>query len=59
VTVARVKGPRNLDRVRSAISAFANEDFGESTVDRVRLKKSVLKPEGPEYTTVAEVPLSA
>ena len=58
VTVARVKGPRNLDRVRSAISAFANEDFGESTVDRVRLKKSVLKPEGPEYTTVAEVPLS-
>ena len=58
VTVARVKGPRNLDRVRAAIAAFASEEFGGATVDRIRLKRSVLKPEGPEYTTVAEVPLT-
>jgi len=57
VTVARVKGGGNLDRVRAAIDAFANEEFGESHVDRIRLKRSVLRPEGPEYTTVAEVPL--
>lgn len=58
VTVARVKGGRNLDRVRAAIDGFANEDFGGATVDRIRLKRSVLRPEGPEYTTVAEIWLS-
>ena len=57
VTVARVKGPRNLERVRAAIDAFANEEFGTSIVDRIRLRRSVLRPEGPEYTTVAEAPL--
>lgn len=57
VTVARVKGGRNLDRVRAAVDAFAGETFGESLVDRIRLKRSVLTPTGPEYSTVAEVPL--
>ena len=57
VTVALVKGPRNLDRVRAAVDGFADEAFGEAVVDRIRLKRSVLRPEGPEHTTVAEVPL--
>lgn len=57
VTVARVKSGRNLDGVRAAIDAFAREEFGGTVVDRIRLKRSVLRPEGPEYTTVAEVPL--
>ena len=57
VTIARVKGPRNLPRVRAAVDAFASEEFGEAVVDRIRLKRSVLTPAGPEYTTVAEVPL--
>ncbi|HEV8595576.1 MAG TPA: RNA 2',3'-cyclic phosphodiesterase [Thermoplasmata archaeon] len=57
VTIARVKGGRNLDRVRAAVQTFADEAFGEATIDRIRLKRSVLKPEGPEYTTVADVPL--
>ncbi|HKZ63261.1 MAG TPA: RNA 2',3'-cyclic phosphodiesterase [Thermoplasmata archaeon] len=58
VTVARVKSGRNLDAVRSAIDAFAGEEFGAVVVDRIRLKRSVLHPAGPEYTTVAEVLLS-
>ena len=57
VTVARVKSGRNLDRVRAAIDGFANEEFGESLVDRIHLKRSVLRPEGPEYTRVVEIPL--
>jgi len=57
VTVARVKGARNLDRVRAAIEAHANEEFGSARVDSIRLRRSVLTPGGPEYTTVAEVPL--
>jgi len=54
VTVARVKSGRNLDRIRTAVDAFANEEFGQIVVDRIRLKRSVLRPEGPEYTTVAD-----
>ncbi len=57
VTIARVKSGRNLDRIRAAIDGFANEEFGETVVDRIRLKRSVLRPEGPEHTTVADVPL--
>ena len=57
VTVARVKSGRNLDRIRAAIDAFSNEEFGGVVVDRIRLKRSVLRPEGPEYATVAEAPL--
>lgn len=57
VTVARLKSGRNLDRVRAAIEGYAHEEFGASVVDRIRLKRSVLRPEGPEYSTVAEVPL--
>ena len=55
VTVARVKGARNLDRVRAAIEAHGTEEFGTTRVECIRLRRSVLTPEGPEYTTVAEV----
>ena len=57
VTVARVKDARNLDRVRAAIDAHANEEFGSTRIDSIRLRRSVLTPDGPEYTTVVEVPL--
>jgi 2'-5' RNA ligase len=57
VTVARVKGPRNVDRVHAVIDAHASEEFGTERVDRIRLKRSVLTPRGPEYATVAEVSL--
>ncbi|MGQ0797397.1 MAG: RNA 2',3'-cyclic phosphodiesterase [Methanobacteriota archaeon] len=55
-TVARVRGG-GLDRVRQILRAHANDSFGEVLVDRVRLKRSALTPQGPVYTTVAEVPL--
>lgn len=57
VTVARVKGGQNVDRIRAAVESFAGEGFGETRIDRVRLKRSVLTPQGPEYSTVADVPL--
>ena len=56
-TIARVKGPRGLDAVRRVLEAHARDAFGEVLVDRVRLKKSVLTPDGPVYSTVEEVPL--
>ena len=57
VTIARVKGPRGLDAARRVIEAHTRDAFGEVLVDRIRLKKSVLGPEGPAYSTVEEVPL--
>lgn len=57
LTLARVKGPGNLDRVRRILEARAHDAFGEVLVDRIRLKRSVLRPDGPEYSTVEEVPL--
>ncbi len=55
VTVARVKGHRNLDRAQAILRAHAEETFAEHRVEDVRLKKSVLRPEGPEYTTLETV----
>lgn len=59
VTVARVKGGRNLERLRQILRAHETTLFGEWTVDEVRLKRSVLSPEGPAYTTLEEVRLGS
>lgn len=60
VTLARVRdprGPRGLDRVQAVLRARADDVFAEARVEDLRLKKSVLRPEGPEYTTVESVRL--
>ena len=57
VTIARVKGPRGLEDVRRVLEAHPRDPFGEVLGDRVRLKKSVLTPQGPVYSTVEEVSL--
>lgn len=59
VTLARVKGGRNLDRVRQILQAHAEDAFGDAMVDAVRLKQSVLGPGGPSYTDVERVALPA
>jgi len=56
-TLARVRGGRNLDRVREVLEAHRSEPFGRHTVEAIRLKRSVLTPQGPVYSVVAEVPL--
>jgi 2'-5' RNA ligase len=57
VTIARVKDRRGLDAVRRVLEAHARDAFGQVLVDRIRLKKSILTPTGPVYSTVEEVPL--
>ena len=54
-TVARVKAfhPSLLDGLR----ALARDGFGTFTVDRFRLKRSTLTPQGPIYEDLAEVVL--
>lgn len=57
LTLARVKGGQGLGLVRDALEARADRVFGEVRLDEVRLKKSVLAPSGPAYTTVGAVRL--
>ena len=57
ITIARSKDRRGLDAVRRVLEARAKDVFGEVYVDRVRLKRSVLTPQGPVYSTVEETSL--
>ena len=59
VTLARVRGRRGMDRALEILRAHADETFAEIRIEEVRLKKSVLRPGGPEYTTVDAVRLEA
>ncbi len=57
VTLARVRGRRDLDRAQAVLHAHKDELFAEVRIEEVRLKKSVLRPQGPEYSTVESVRL--
>lgn len=57
VTLARVRGPRGLDRASAVLQRSEGTRFAEVRMEEIRLKKSVLRPQGPEYTTVEAVRL--
>ena len=57
LTVARVRSPRNRDRLTGLLRERQSDDFGKMTVDKIALKKSVLSSAGPTYTTVEEATL--
>lgn len=57
LTLGRVKGGRNKDKLAEVITNWRGEDFGSMQVNRISLKKSVLGPQGPTYSTVHEVEL--
>jgi 2'-5' RNA ligase len=54
ITIGRVRSGRNRDRLVQELSSLSDYAFGDLQVDRVTLKKSVLTPRGPVYTTLAE-----
>ncbi|MDJ0274705.1 MAG: RNA 2',3'-cyclic phosphodiesterase [Nitrososphaerota archaeon] len=55
ITFFRVKSVRNKPQVLEAITRRANFEVGELTVDRFKLKRSVLRPEGPLYSDLLVV----
>ncbi len=58
ITIARVKGRRNVGRLLSVFQEYGDVVFGRMKVKCIRLKKSILTPRGPIYTTLREVELS-
>lgn len=55
LTIARVKTGRNKERLRQFLDEMRDYEVGNMTVNSIRLKRSVLKPSGPEYSTIFEV----
>ena len=56
ITVARVKSGRKRDEIAAFLGHLADESFGTFTVEKVRLKQSILSPSGPTYSTLFEAP---
>lgn len=54
ITLVRVRSGRNRERLVREILGHADDEFGDMEVKFVRLKKSVLTPRGPVYSTLAQ-----
>jgi 2'-5' RNA ligase len=55
VTVARARHSPNLKELAEVIRDWELGEFGDVPVDRIILKKSVLRPEGPQYSDISVV----
>lgn len=58
ITLARVKGSRNIASLTRVIGQLRDMEVGEALVGEVRLKQSTLTPRGPVYRTLHRVRLS-
>jgi len=56
LTLGRVRSKEGTTNVMNELDNFKEKEFGLFTVDRVRLMRSELKPKGPEYNCLYEVP---
>jgi 2'-5' RNA ligase len=54
ITIARVRSGRNRGKLVDEVSSHGDEPLGGFEVRHVRLKKSVLTPRGPVYSTLAQ-----
>jgi 2'-5' RNA ligase len=55
LTIARVRTGRHKPELVGCVEDLADYEFGVIKADALRLKKSVLTPKGPIYTTLREV----
>jgi len=53
LTVFRVK--KKINDISSIMKDFENTEFGSEIITKIKLKKSVLSPKGPEYSDLLEV----
>lgn len=57
LTIARVKSGRNVQELAREVKALRDVKVGEVLVKEIKLKKSVLTPDGPIYSDVKVFPL--
>ncbi len=58
LTIARVKSRKGEAQLKEFVLENKDRSFGNTVVDSVHLKKSVLTPKGPVYSTIKEVKLT-
>ena len=58
MTIARVKSGVNKEALARCVESMRGMEFGRFEASSVRLKRSVLTPKGPQYTTIHEVKAS-
>lgn len=54
LTIARVRSGKNKAQLAAFVKENANLEFGNIKAECLRLKKSVLSPKGPSYSTLVE-----
>ena len=52
LTIARIRSGRNTDRLSREVDSLRDVKVGEVRVKEIKLKKSVLTPQGPVYSDV-------
>lgn len=57
LTMGRVRGAKNKDALLSRIDELKEVEIGKMRIEKLVLKESVLKRDGPVYTTVNEFDL--
>ena len=57
ITLGRVRSPRNVEALSSAIRENSAKEFGRSTISALKLKSSGPTPSGPIYRDVREYAL--
>jgi len=57
LTIGRVRTPKGIIRVVNEFGFFEDQDFGTFRVDNMKIMKSDLKPGGPVYTSLNDIPL--
>jgi 2'-5' RNA ligase len=55
LTIARVKSPKNKEKLLDFFNKYQDTNFQKIKVNKILLKKSVLTPEGPIYTNLKEI----
>ena len=58
LTLARIKEPAPLDRLREAIASLPSEEFGQFVADRFCLYQSQIGPSGSVYSKLEEFVLT-
>jgi len=54
ITIARVRSRKNIKQLSERILSLRDVELGEGILDILKLKKSILTPKGPIYTTLAK-----
>lgn len=56
LTLGRVRSRKGTTSIVNELDNFKAKEFGLFTADRIKLMRSELKPKGPEYSCICEVP---